>query len=1028
MLSLVTLGTLHLTGDATTRLAGRRKVLALLAYLARRAPEPIARQELMALFWADRDETHSKQSLRQALVDLRPALGDALETAADSVMVREKAVALDVTAFEAAVRSEQWSDAARLWKGDFLVATDSLGSRKWEAWLEDQRGTLRGSAARVFEHLAAAAEQRSDWRAMLDAAVRWTEVAPLDERSHRSRIEALVHYGRPIDAAVCYESFLQRLRTARRPMPAADFLELRARFAADGAAVPRRAPGLLTLSTLSQLPLDARAILEAAAVVGEPASETVLRRITELTAPAFRAAMDDLSRRGIFGRHEDADQRYDFLLEGNRKHVDEVIPADRRRVLHRSIFAVLGRVPGAPEPAPVVERRRRSFALRRFVPSQRGLIGISTVVIAAITAVSWNGRTSRADAVELPPGSRILLTDVRNETGEPLLDAALGTAAAVGLKQSRHVALVPAPRHRAATRDSAAAGRDGRRLDVAAARGIAVRDSVARVVSLGVARSDSTYRLAARVIDPQSGDILREEEVEVGRNGLVDGLDDLLQRVRAALGESQSVLRESTRPLRAVASPSLEALEAYTEGARAHAAGSVAVARAAWMRALDADTNFALAELALASDAFERGADREGDRWLARAMAHADRLTTIEAMRARQQAALRGGDLAAARALGAEVVRLEPSSASWFALARTELLGASCQAAAPLLDSALVLDSLHVPSRLALAQCAVARGDSRAAVAHYTTIRRADSGALARPAYAHAWGMLLARAGRLGDAEASFQRSLRAGIAEDTLRGITALAALAMYRGRYAGAQPYLEQLVALHRRGGIAGSRGSAGSPADLRAALLLEAEALIATGARARASERIDEAIALAVADEAAPSEFLHAGRLMARLGRVNGAREALRLLSARVVPGRNEDEWAARLLTAYVHLADREAIEALASIDAATAPRELEPFRLAATADASAMAGQYEVAIAAAQRLADEWHFATVAQDEWLRSSLRLARYAEARGDAARAREGYQRYIDRWKDADTHLIDLATAQRGLVRTGGDSVSAGR
>lgn len=1025
MISLVTLGTLHLTGASTTRLAGRRKVLALLAYLARRAPEPVARHELMALFWADRDETHSKQSLRQALVDLRPALGDALETDTESVTLRVETLSLDVTAFESCVQAEHWSEAARLWKGDFLAATDNLGSTVWESWLHAERARLRSSAARVFERLVVAAEQGSDWRAMLDAAVRWTEVAPLDERAHQARIEALVHYGRPIDAAVCYESFLQRLRAAGRDAPSVDFLELRARFAADGAAAPRRAPGLLTLSTLSQLPLDARAVLEAAAVVGEPATGATLRQITELTAPAFRAALEDLSRRGIFGITGESDKRYEFIVAADRKRVDDVIPADRRRALHGAVYACLGRVPGATEAVPLTERRRPTIDLRRFAPSRRVLVGLSTVVIAAVTFVNWSGRTARADALELPPGSRILLTDVRNETGEPLLDAALGTAAAVGLGQSRHVALVPAPRNRTAARESARDGGGTRGLDVAAARGIAVRDSVARVVSLDVQRSDSAYRLAARVIDPQSGDILREEEVEVGRNGLVDGLDDLLQRVRAALGESQSVLRESSRPLRAVASPSLEALDAYTEGTRAHALGDVAAARAAWMRALATDTGFALAELALASDAFERGADREGDRWLERALAHTDRLTTIEAMRARQQAALRGGDMAAARQLATEIVGLEPSSASWFALAQADLVGGDCPAATPLLDSALVLDSLHQPARLALARCALAEGDTRAALAHHAAIRRADLSAPARPAYAHAWGMILVRAGRLGDAEAAFARSVRTGLAGDSLRGATALAALAMYRGRYAAALPYLEQMVALHRRGGIA---GSSDSPADLRAALLLEAEALIAMGARARASELIDEVIALAVADEATPIEFLHAGHLMARIGRVNGAREALRLLTARVAPGRNEDEWAARLLTAFVHLAERAAPEALAAIDAATAPADLEPLRLAATADASAMAGHYDAAIAAAQRLAGEWHFATAAQDEWLRATLRLARYTEARGDIPAARAAYRRYVDRWKDADTPLTDLSIAQRGLARTSGDSVTASR
>ncbi|HSA57887.1 MAG TPA: BTAD domain-containing putative transcriptional regulator, partial [Gemmatimonadaceae bacterium] len=772
MLTLATLGTLHLTGQSAERIAGRRKVLALLAHLARRAPETVPRPGLIALFWADRDEVHAKQSLRQALVDLRPVLGDALETQSETVTLSAGALSLDVNAFEELVLAQQWSDAARLWKGDFLAGTENLGSRAWAAWLDGERSRLRASAARVFEQLVTIAAHENDTRAMLDAAVRWTEVAPLDEHAQRQRIEALVRHGRPIDAAVCYESFLQRLRASGHGEPSATFTEIRARFAADGAAVARRrAPGLLTLSTLAQLPVDARTIVEAAAVIGEPATSEVLQRITELTPQAFRAAARELAQRGIFAAQGESDERYDFTLEENRRRVGNVIPADRRGTLRRAVQARLGRLPGESPPEPAPEPRRRSREPRHFSPSRRMALGVSSVVIASATLLNWVGRTAPADALALAPGSRILLADVRNGTGEPLLDAALGTAAAVGLRQSRHVALVPAQRTRTVTRDSARGGRAGRPLDLDAARGIAVRDSVARVVSLDVQRFDSAYRLAARVIDPQSGEILREEQVEVRRSDLVDGLDGLLQRVRAALGESESSVRESSRPLRAVASPSLEALEAYTEGARAHALGNVSATRAAWLRALAADSTFALAELALADDAFERGATDEGDRWLRRAIAHAHRLSTIEALRARHRRALRGGNTGEAERLAAEILDLEPSSAAWFALAQAQLAGGDCGAASAALDSALVLDSLHVPSRLTLARCAAEQGDLRAAVAHHAVVQRADAMALARPAYAHAWGMVLVRAGRLAEAEAAFERLLTTGLVEDSLRG-----------------------------------------------------------------------------------------------------------------------------------------------------------------------------------------------------------------------------------------------------------------
>src|SRR5690606_17769129 len=130
---------------------------------------------------------------------------------------------------------------------------------------------------------------------------------------------------------------------------------------------------------------------------------------------------------------------------------------------------------------------------RRFTVPRRAIAGLAAVALIAVVLPWGISRISRADAMELAPGSTILLTDVQNETGEPLFGRAIGTAAALVLQQSRRVALVPKSKARAL----ASSNKDGdRRIDEATARGIAVRESVARVVSLGVERADSVYRLA----------------------------------------------------------------------------------------------------------------------------------------------------------------------------------------------------------------------------------------------------------------------------------------------------------------------------------------------------------------------------------------------------------------------------------------------------------------------------------------------------------------------------------------------------
>jgi hypothetical protein len=65
----------------------------------------------------------------------------------------------------------------------------------------------------------------------------------------------------------------------------------------------------------------------------------------------------------------------------------------------------------------------------------------------------------------------------------------------------------------------------------------------------------------------------------------------------------------------------------------------------------------------------------------------------------------------------------------------------------------------------------------------------------------------------------------------------------------------------------------------------LVLEAHAFTAVGGRSRASELIDEAVAVAQTRPVAVSSYFQLGHLMARIGRLNGAREVLRLASQRV-----------------------------------------------------------------------------------------------------------------------------------------------
>ena len=75
MLTLFLLGDLRVERDGTSLLTGRRKPLALLAFLTRRGTRSTSREELASLLWGSGDDASARKSLRQCLSELRAVDG-----------------------------------------------------------------------------------------------------------------------------------------------------------------------------------------------------------------------------------------------------------------------------------------------------------------------------------------------------------------------------------------------------------------------------------------------------------------------------------------------------------------------------------------------------------------------------------------------------------------------------------------------------------------------------------------------------------------------------------------------------------------------------------------------------------------------------------------------------------------------------------------------------------------------------------------------------------------------------------------
>jgi DNA-binding SARP family transcriptional activator/tetratricopeptide (TPR) repeat protein len=211
-MDLLTLGEVRLTAGGKELLAGRRKLLAVLAYVARAGRSPVPRDRLASLFWGDRSEVRARQSLRQALSELRAAVGDVLLSSADGVTLSAGAVALDLNAFEAEVAAGAFRRALDRWQGDFLAGLEDAGTGEYRVWLEGERAAARRLFAWCCRRAVEDDLSRGEFAHAAAAAERWSEAFPADVEAHEALVRALHLDGRAVEAATAQARFSARFR------------------------------------------------------------------------------------------------------------------------------------------------------------------------------------------------------------------------------------------------------------------------------------------------------------------------------------------------------------------------------------------------------------------------------------------------------------------------------------------------------------------------------------------------------------------------------------------------------------------------------------------------------------------------------------------------------------------------------------------------------------------------------------------------------------------------------------------------
>src|SRR5215831_5068468 len=150
--ALRTLGGLTLLGPdgrEVESLATRRRKLAVLAWLAMRSPAA-TRDQVVGVFWGDRDEARARNSLADALSHFRRVLGrGAVPGFSERLSLAEDVpLVVDAAAMTAAASAGEHARVVELYAGEFLDGVHVDDSVEFDRWRDAEKARLAGLFAR----------------------------------------------------------------------------------------------------------------------------------------------------------------------------------------------------------------------------------------------------------------------------------------------------------------------------------------------------------------------------------------------------------------------------------------------------------------------------------------------------------------------------------------------------------------------------------------------------------------------------------------------------------------------------------------------------------------------------------------------------------------------------------------------------------------------------------------------------------------------------------------------------------------
>jgi DNA-binding winged helix-turn-helix (wHTH) protein/tetratricopeptide (TPR) repeat protein len=216
-------------------------------------------------------------------------------------------------------------------------------------------------------------------------------------------------------------------------------------------------------------------------------------------------------------------------------------------------------------------------------------------VIAVVTALIASGLYLRSRSkAKLTDKDTIVLADFTNTTGDPVFDDTLKQALSVQLEQSPFLNILSNQKINETLK--LMSRKPGERITQDTAWEICQRTHSKALLAGSIASLGSNYLVGLKAVNCQTGDSLGSAVAEAGsRENVLKALSEVGNTLRGKLGESLASIRKYDKPLDEATTPSLEALQAFTQSNRVDEEKGILEALPYLRRAVEIDPNFAMA-------------------------------------------------------------------------------------------------------------------------------------------------------------------------------------------------------------------------------------------------------------------------------------------------------------------------------------------------------------------------------------------------------------------------------------------------